>query len=150
MSTIYRDDMVEIVARECKLPKSTVKKVIIDYTDYIYKETSIQHTVKFLHLFYIENKENKDHETFAYVCTEIAKEKEYNGKTVQNVLETYEQCLLDELLNGKGISIYGVAKVYTVPKLRIRKTGRLANKGYRVKATKWMRDKVNNYDRKNT
>lgn len=150
METLYRDDLVEIVSKECKLPKTTIKQIIIDYTNYIYKQTAEQQTVKFIHLFYVENNENKDHETLAYICSELAKGKSYSGKTVQNVLETYEVSLLNELLKGKGISIYGVAKVSRTPNLRIRKTGRLANKGYRVKATKWLRERVNHYDRKNT
>lgn len=147
MSTLYREDMVERVSEACNQPKKMVRQIITDYTHYIYNETAEGRTVKFLHIFYIENKEKPEHETLAYVSTEIADGRGYSGDMVLNILEVYESCLIDELLKGRGISIYGVAKVYTVPNLRIRKTGRLANKGYRVRATKSLRSTVNNHDR---
>lgn len=148
METLYRADITRIVAEQCHLPKVTIKQVIVDYTEYVYRQTADRHTVKFIHMFYIENKENEEHDTFAYVCSEIAKDKTYTGQMVQNILETYEQCLIDELHKGNSISIYGVAKVSKTPTLRIRKSSRLANQGYRVKATRWLRKEIN--DREDT
>ena len=153
-STLYRDDMIFEVAKDCKQTKTLIKDVIKFYTKYIYKKTDEGKTIKFLQLFYVENKDCKEyHDTFAYICTEIAKELKTTSQTVQSILQSYQNCLLDELQKGRPVSIYGVAKVSKKEgALRIRKTGRLANKNYRVKSTTWFRKTVNEekYDRENT
>jgi nucleoid DNA-binding protein len=138
--------MVEEISEQTGQPKNTVIDIIKGYTKYIYEQTALLKPVKFLHLFYLDIKhenENTERDTLAYVCTELAKGKVYTGHTVRTVLESYEECILDALADGDAISIYGIARVSVNPNLRIRKTGRLANTGYRVKATKHFREEAN-------
>lgn len=110
---VYRDAQVSQVAEKLGLQKVVVEKVILAYVGYLKDRLESGETVKFLNVCYLRygGKSLENHETLAYVATEVGKQVGVSGVVAFRVLNCYEEFIISDLQKLYSYSIRGLLRI---------------------------------------
>lgn len=110
---IYRDDQVNQLSSNLNLPKTTITGILKEYSCYIKERLTAGYTVKFLNVCYIRvnGESEKEHETLAYVATEIGRRVSVSGDVVYRVLSSFEDYMIRDLRKFYGYCIKGIIRI---------------------------------------
>lgn len=129
MEILYRGEQTELIAEKLKLFKSDVDLILRFYVSYLREKINKGETVKILNICYIKNSNEKNavRETLGYIASEISIMTNIGSTTVLRVLNTLEECIIEDISKGKGYSIRGLVRIRCeeingVKKVRIKKS----------------------------
>lgn len=110
---IYRDEQVSQLASNLHLPKTTITGILKEYSCYIKEKLMAGNTVKFLNVCYIrvEGSPEREHETLAYVSTEIARKLGISPDITYRVLSSFEEYMIRDLRKFYGYCIKGIIRI---------------------------------------
>ena len=128
MNIVYSGDLDDKIAERLRIPKQTVHLVLYNYYHYLREKVNGNESIKELNICYLNNvNEPKDveRETMGYISSEISNFSNIGNVTILSILNTLEDVILEELLNGVGVSIRGLIRIKydkNTKKLTIRKS----------------------------
>lgn len=110
---IYRDEQVNQLSSNLNLPKTVITGILKEYSCYIKERLMAGYTVKFLNVCYIRvnGESEKEHETLAYVATEIAGRVGVSGDIAYRVLSAFEEYMIRDLRKFYGYCIKGIIRI---------------------------------------
>lgn len=110
---IYRDEQVNQLASNLNLPKTTITGILKEYSCYIKERLMDGYTVKFLNVCYIRvnGEAEREHETLAYVATEIGRKLGVSGDVTYRVLSSFEEYMVRDLRKFYGYCIKGIVRI---------------------------------------
>lgn len=110
---IYRDEQVNQLSSNLNLPKTVITGILKEYSCYIKERLMAGYTVKFLNVCYIRvnGESEKEHETLAYVATEIAGRVGVSNDIAYRVLSAFEEYMIRDLRKFYGYCIKGIIRI---------------------------------------
>lgn len=110
---IYRDEQVAQLSENLRLPKTVIAGVLKEYSRYIKERLMEGYTVKFLNVCYIRvnGDAEREHETLAYVATEIALKMGISRDVAYRILSSFEEYMIRDLKKFYGYCIKGIVRI---------------------------------------
>ena len=146
LDILYREEQIYKISKRLNINKVDVNLIIKNYSSYLQEKLNVGETIKILNICYIKNvQEESDFklETLGYIATEIADNTNMGRETVLRVLSTLEECIIQDIKNGKGYSLRGLVRIRcTDGKVRIKKSTKYNGKPVYVVTLNSFRRKV--------
>ena len=110
---LYRDEQLSQLSKRLNIPKTTVLDIWNSYLNYLWDRIYEGFTVKFLNVCYIrvDGRDIKEHETLAYISTEISYMLNISKDIVFRVLSSFEEYLIENLRKYYGYCIKGLVRI---------------------------------------
>ena len=104
------------ISQKYSIPFQTTDNIVAEYIKYNKRKLLNGYRIDIPGLFYIlpDVIKGEYKTTFAYDCYEIAKKLNIQKITVLNIIKEYLQCLKQNLYNGDGIELRGLASMVPI------------------------------------
>lgn len=137
---LYNGNQIDNIAESLRLNKRVVNLVLFNYRTYLEEKINSGETVKVLNICYIRNYENTkdyEHETLAYIASNIARGTDMGSVTVLRILTTLEEMIVRDIAHGERYALKGLIRIRTVVtedgvRVRVAKSSKYNNKPVKV------------------